>query len=1073
MLFFLSVSISMNAQPYSALLRFPTVSQTHVVFSYAGDLYSVPRSGGVAHRLTAHPGNEIFARFSPDGKSLAFSGQYDGNTEVYEMPAQGGTPKRLTITTTLGRDDLSDRMGPNNIVMTWTPDGKSVVYRSRQYSFNDFKGQLFQVDKAGGMSTQLPFSVASWCSYNTDGSKLAYNRVFREFRTWKYYRGGMADDVWVIDLKSGATENITNNEAQDIFPMWHGNKVYFTSDRDRTMNLYVYDPSNRETRKLTHFNDYDVKWPSLGPDAIVFEKGGKIFLFDLQTEKTTEINIQLNGDYDAALRKFVNAADFIGNYDISPDGSRLSFSARGEIFTVPAKEGITRRITHSSGAHDRDVCWSPDGKWLAWISDESGEDEIWIQKQDGSEPKKQLTKNGTTYKYSPVWSPDSKSLLYADRSMGLFCIELESGATRIIDRSPNWEIRSYSWSPDSKWILFTYPGGKRPSVIKTYSIDQKKTFTLTDGWYQASSAVFSPDGKYVYFVSNRDFNPTYSATEWNHAYTDMSRIYLINLQASNPSPFRLKNDEVSVPAGEEKKDTPKTGTSASTVTIDFEGMAQRTEVLPVPAGNYWSLQAVNGGVYYGYRSQGNKAKLKFFDLSDEKEKEIMDWAPNIISANQKKILVQQNGSYYVEDLPKAALKTENKADLSQLKIWVDLAAEWNQIYTESWRQMRDFFYDPAMHGVNWQAIRQKYAALLPYVRHRDDLNYLIGEMIGELNAGHAYVNGGDRTSAERINLGLLGARFSKHKDGYFRIDKVLQGANWSNTLRSPLAAPGVNAREGEFIVAVNGQDAKNITDLNQLLIGKANAIVELSISSDASGSNPRKVLVKPIKDESELYYHEWVENNRKKVEEASGGKIGYLHIPDMSPEGLNQFARYFYAQLDKEALIIDDRGNGGGNVSPMIIERLRREIAFGTSWRNATEAGTKPGELIAGPKICLIDQYSASDGDLFPYQFRFYKLGPLLGQRTWGGVVGIRGSLPFIDGGDLRKPEFGHFSHAEGKWVIEGEGVTPDVEVINDPWQEYKGVDAQLNKAIELMLEELKNRKPVNKTIPAFPDKSK
>ncbi len=1076
----LAISIGfLSAQTETGLLRFPTIHGDQVVFSYAGDLYTVAKAGGIARKLTNHEGYEMFARFSPDGNQLAFTAQYDGNTEVYLMPSQGGVPVRLTYTATLGRDDISDRMGPNNIVMTWTPDGKNIVYRSRKQSFNDFTGQLFQVSKDGGLSTELPFPRGGFCSYSEDGKKMAYNRVFREFRTWKYYRGGMADDIWIFDFQQRTTTNITNNDAQDIIPMWYEDRIYFLSDRDRTMNLFVYNMTTGDTKKVTSFTDYDIKFPSLGDDAIVFEKGGFLYYLDLATEQARKITVQIADDFLCGRNELVDASKHIVSYEISPDGKRALFWARGDIWTVPAENGITRNLTKSPGVHDRNPLWSPDGKYIAYISDQTGEDEIYIIKQDGSEVPVAITSNGDTYKYSLIWSPDSKKLMWADKKLRLQYVDIESQKITEVEQSKVGEFYSYVFSPDSKWIAFCRPVTTGMNPLCLYNLESKQTREVTDEWYGTSSPAFSENGKYLFFVSDRDFNPIYSHVEWNYAYQDMHRVYMVTLTRDTPSPFAPVNDEVTVKtedtAAKEEPKTPsgdKPGTEKKDIIVDFDGIGQRVIGLPVPAGIYRSLRSVGEKVYYGYYSSTGSRSLKFFDLKDKKETDLNFEGGFEISADNKKMLVGKGSSYFIIDLPSGPIKTDKPLDLSNMKVMVDFKSEWKQIFTESWRQMRDFFYVSNMHGVDWPAMKDKYGALLPYVNNRNDLNYLIGEMISELNVGHAYISGGDKPQPDRIQMGLLGARLSRDPSGYYKIDRILQGQNWVNTLKSPLTEVGVDVREGDYILAVNGVPTNTMNDIYTSLIGTAGKQVELTVGRKASMEESRDVIVVPVRDESQLYYYNWVQDNIRKVSEATGGEVGYIHIPDMGVEGLNEFVKYFYPQLDKKALIIDDRGNGGGNVSPMIIERLSREVTRSNMARNVQIPSQTPRQMMRGPMVMLINEYSASDGDLFPYAFKKHELGKVVGKRTWGGVVGIRGSLPFIDGGDLRKPEFASYSADDSRWIIEGIGVEPDIYVDNDPAREYDGIDDQLNKAIEVIKEELKNYKEIP-DIPAAPDKTK
>ncbi len=1074
-----------SAQDEARLLRFPAIHGDQIAFTYAGDLYTVAKTGGVARKLTNDSdGYEMFARFSPDGSNIAFTGQYDGNTEVFLIPAQGGVPKRLTYTATLGRDDISDRMGPNNIVMTWR-DNDNIVYRSRKQSFNSFKGQLFLINKEGGLSEELPLPVGGFCSYSPDKTKLAYNRVFREFRTWKYYRGGMADDIWIHDFNSQKTENLTNNPAQDIFPMWRGERIYFCSDRDRTMNLFVIDLKTKETRKLTNYTNYDVKFPSMGDAAIIYENGGYLYTFDLVTEQSSKIDISIANDFITGRNQLKDASKIINSFTISPDGKRLGFDARGDIFTVPVKSGITKDLTLSSGAHDRDVAWSPDGKYLSFVSDQTGEDEIYIINQDGSEPAVQITKNADTYKYFPMWSPDRKKLMWSDKMLRLQYVDIETKKVVTVAQTKAFEYQDYTWSPDSKWIAFTEPVQRGESKIFLYELASGTSTPVTDGWYDVGEPAFSSDGKYLFFASNRDFNPIYSWTEWNHAYNDMSNIYFVTLAKSTPSPFAYENDEVEVNEdGNSKlgKEAKKSSAEPNTkekddskhldMKVDLDGIMARTVKLPLDAGIYWGISALDGDVYYVKNKRGDQPTLCFFNLKDKKETELGEYGNYEIASSHKKMLLVKEDKYAVIDLPKSKITEKDYVDLSNMKIMVDLQAEWNQIFNESWRQMKYFFYAPNMHGLDWDVIRAKYAPLVPYVNNRNDLNYIIGEMIGELNVGHAYVSAGDKPKPERIKLGLLGATITRDKSGYYRINEILQGENWSTKNRSPLSEMGVTVAKGDFIIAVDGISTKVMNDFYQSLVNKAGVQVELTVNGKPDADGSHKTIVVPVADEADLYYYNWVQENIIKVNEATNGEVGYIHIPDMGPGGLNEFVKYFYPQLTKRALIIDDRGNGGGNVSPMIIERLKREAVI---MRMARNTDPVPGRIpfMWGPKICLIDQYSASDGDLFPYQFKQLNLGKLVGTRTWGGVIGIRGSLPFIDGGSLQKPEFANYDFRENKWAMEGVGVEPDVWVDNDPAKEYAGEDEQLNKAIELIMIELENWPKELPEVPEFPDKTK
>ena len=1034
-----SVAGSASAAPSgenARLLRFPATNSSEVVFSYAGDLWTVPIQGGEARRLTSHIGYEMLARYSPDGKTIAFTGEYDGNREVYSIPAGGGEPVRLTYTATNGRDDLGDRMGPNNMVLAWSPDGKKIVFRNR--TGDGFEGLLWTIGPEGGMPRQIPLPEGGWCSYSPDGSQLAYNRVMREFRTWKYYRGGMADDIWIYNPKQGKVTNITNNDAQDIFPMWVGEEIYFASDRDMTMNLFVYNTRTGATEKVTNFREYDVKFPSTDGKTIVFENGGWLYRLNPATKEYNKIPVTLaaEGVYGRTEYRTLKAAD-ITAVSAAPDGSRVVVTARGEVFDVPVGKGVTRNLTRSSNSNDRGAVWSPDGKWIAWISDATGETELCLYDVKAGETR-QLTDGSDTYIRTLQWAPDSKHIYYTDRKNRFVEVSPADGKRRTVMECPEAEFRGVDISPDSQWLAYTRPAANEMGIVYLRNIASGKEYPVTERWYNSGSPAFSADGKYLIFTSDRDLSPQYSRIEWNYSFQDMSGAYLALLSSRTPSPLIASDPSVSMEKADakDKKEDPAPG-------IEPEGIGGRIVKLPVKGRSFYCNEDK-----LWYLGRGG---TRVFDFKSGEDSECCDASMWPVKGS-KKALFRKGGNVFVAGIgPKVSLK--EKADLSQLSTTIDFAQEWAQLYDEVWRAFRDGYYLENMHGRDWKAVKAKYEVLLPYALTRLDVNYILGEMIGEVASGHCYVTPGEYPKPERIPMGLLGATFSKVADG-FRIDKILEGATYRPELRSPLTEPGLGVKEGDVITAIDGISLKDVDNIYKLLIGKADVLTELSVGG-------RKVVVKPIADEGPLYHYAWVLKNIRTVEKLSGGRVGYIYIPDMGPEGLSEWARYYYPQLDKEALIIDDRANGGGNISPMIIERLQRKAYRLTMRRGSSMVGTIPEGTHTGPKVLLINKYSASDGDLFPWSFKANKLGTVIGTRTWGGIVGISGPLPYVDGTDVRVPFFTNYDAATGQWMVENYGVDPDILIDNDPVKEFAGTDQQLEKAVQVALEQLKDRKPL------------
>jgi len=1083
------------------LLRFPDINRDKIAFMYGGDLWVASSSGGVARQVTSHPGRELFPKFSPDGKWLAFTGQYDGNFNVYVMPSDGGQPKQLTFYQ--GGPPLSDRMGINNEVLTWTPDSKRILFLSRRDASNGWTKREFSVSIDGGLAEPLPMTEGGLMSYSPDGSKVAYNPIFRNFRTWKRYTGGLAQFIDIYDLKNNTVDQVPHTDWTDTFPMWHGNTIYFTSDRgnEHRLNLYSYDLGSKQIEQLTHFTDFDVMWPSLGPDSIIFENGGYLYTFDLQAKQQKKLTISVPAEHDQAMKRWASATKQITDFDISPEGNRAVLAARGDVFTVPAKEGSVRNLTHTQGIRERAVSWSPDAHWIAYISDRTGEDEIYIAPQDGQGKEQQITSGYKGFKYGPAWSPDSKKIAWADKDLRLSYIDITEKKPVEVDKAKYGEILNYAWSPDSKWLAYDKPVENLFSVVYLYSLADKKITAVTSDFTNSHSPVFDPEGKYLYFLSDRDFNEVLGNIDFEFANPKTTRVYVVTLQSDEPSPFKPQSDEAGKKkdeaAGENKdakagkdesKDKDKEKEKPKDLRVDLDGIQNRVVALPTDPAVISVMAAAKGYVYFSTTPvqglsgpiPGEGSAIHAFDLKERKTKTVIEDVDKFaLSFDGSKLLYQTGEGEHKYgiidakpgDQPKK--NTDGLLNLGGMRVEVDPPQEWKNMFEEVWRQERDFFFEPSMNGVDWQKEHDKYAQLLPYVSDRYSLTYILGELIGELSNSHTYVGGGDYPDLHPVNVGLLGTDFELDtSSGMYRFKKIYPGENWDGRLRSPLTEPGVNVKEGDYLLAVNGRPLRAPQDPYELFVNTANETVMLTVNSKASEDGARTFAVKPISNEGPLRELNMVETNRKKVDAATNGRVGYVYIPDMGDEGLNEFVKQFFPQIRKEGLIVDVRYNGGGFVDQLIFERLRRILAGMDTARN-WESGTVPPIVFHGAMACITNHYAASDGDIFSYFFKYYKLGPLIGERTWGGVRGIRGQFPLMDGGFITRPEFARYD-LNSKWVVENRGVQPDVVVENRPDLVVKGQDPQLEKAIEMVMQEIqanpKKLAPRPPDLPAYPE---
>jgi tricorn protease len=1100
------------------LLRFPDIYKDKVAFVYGGDLWLASSSGGTARRITSHPGRELFPKFSPDGKWLAFTGQYDGNFNVYLMPSDGGQPKQLTFYQGSAHP-LSDRMGVLNQVIGWTPDSKNIVFLSRRDASNGWIKRPYTISVDGGLAQPMPMDEGGLLSFSSDGTKIAYNRIFRNFRQWKRYTGGMAQDITIYDLKNNVVDQvIPHTDYTDTFPMWHGNTVYFTSDRGSAhrLNLYGYDVSSKQVEQLTKFDQFDVMWPSLGPDAIVFENAGYLYKFDLQTREATKLSVSMNGDRSEAIRHWVSANKHVTDFDIAPDGKRAVIAARGEVFTVPAKEGSIRNITHSPGVREQHVSWSPNGQLIAYVSDRTGEDEIYVAPQDGLGPEQAITSGHKGFMFEPQWSPDSSKIAWGDKDCKLWYVDVKDKKPVEVDKNKYGEIVNYRWSPDSKWLVYDKNVDSGYSAVYLYGLTDRKITAVTSALTNSYSAVFDPDKRYLYFLSDRDFNEVLGNVDFEFANPKTTRVYVVTLTADEPSPFPALSDEVKVrseepvvstpvpelgkkptskqppPKKEEKEEksgqkTEQTETKAPprTFKIDLDGIQNRIVALAVPPAVIRNLDASKDAIFYSTSPiqglsgpiPGENKAIHGFDLKEHKDKVLLDGADHFaLSADGSKLLyrVDEAGGGEGEGpmgiietkLPDSPHKvSDGVLKLDSMRVEVDPPQEWKEIFNEVWRQERDYFFEESMNGVDWQKTKDQYSQLLPYVADRYSLTYIMGEMIGELSNSHTYVGGGDMPDLHPVNVGLLGADYEVDSaSGIYRIKKIFTGENWDAHTRSPLTEPGVNIKEGDYLIAINGRQLRAPQTPDELLVNTANEVVTLTVNSKPAAEGARKVVVKPIGDEYTLRELNMIETNRKKVDAASGGRIGYVYLPDMGDAGLNEFVKQYFPQIRKEGIIFDVRYNGGGFVDQLIFERLRRVLAAMSPARN-WEPGTIPSNVFHGYMACVTNHFAASDGDFFSYFFKQFKLGPLIGERTWGGVRGIRGPIPLMDGGYITRPEFSLYG-LDSKWLIENRGVQPDVVVDNPPDLVRKGQDPQLEKAIDMLMQEIKTNP---KKLPARP----
>ncbi|HUA62019.1 MAG TPA: PDZ domain-containing protein [Verrucomicrobiae bacterium] len=1095
-----AAAIGTAAEPL--LLQKPTLSKTHIVFVYAGDLWSVPRDGGDAVRITSGAGTETDPVFSPDGTRIAFTGEYDGNVDVFVVAASGGVPKRLTW------HPAPDR------VLGWTPDGKNIIFTSTRTAYSRY-GEMFTVPADGGVEEKLPLPSGNAASMSADGQSIAYEPIARAFTMWKKYRGGQTSRIWLARLSDSSVTPVPRTNSNDFNPMWAGDRVYFISDRNGAATLFYYDVKTKAVKEAIPNQGLDVKSASLGPDAIVYEQFGGISLYDLKTGKTKPVPIRVQGDFAELRPKFVNVGRTLGSPAISPNGARAVFAARGEVITVPAEKGDARDITNSPGVMERDPQWSPDGRYIAYLSDESGEYALHLHPQTfEGEVKKIELKPG--FYQALRFSPDSKKVSLVDSFQRLWYVDLET-KKQVEVAQDTYQMRAGdiagAWSPDSKWIAYSKVLPNELSAIHLYSLAEGKSTQVTDGLSDATNPVFDKDGKYLFFTASTNSGESLGLDIHAVEATATSSIYLAVLDKSLASPFAPESDEEKVAdekpdaakADAAKSDAPKPDGQAGgrgpdaarprggaaevkDIKVDLDGIDQRILSMPMPQRRYTGLQVGKAGTLLALEAPQpggggpGGVTVHRYDLKTRKSDVALSGVSSFeMSSGGDKALYRQGENWMIASLrpmangpggggaaaPPAGGNSQGALKTSGIEVQVDPVQEWKQMYHEAWRIERDWFYDRNIHGLDLKAEEKKYEPYLDSIASRNDLTYLFQEMLGNMVVSHMGTGGGDTPEVKRVQTGLLGCDY-EIAGGRYRFARVYNGENWNPQLLAPLTQPGVNVKAGEYLIEVNGREVRPPANVYSFFEGMAGKSVVLKVGADPSGAGAREVTVVPVADESRLRNLAWIEENRRKVDQLSGGKVAYIYMPDTANGGLTAFNRYFYAQIGKDAAIVDERFNGGGLLATDIAEILNRKPLSAASNRVGDPLLQPQG--IFGPKVMLINERAGSGGDAMPWYFKRAGVGKLIGTRTWGGLVGMNGAPSLMDGGFVAAPSSGIYNPITGEWEVENVGVPPDIEVEQDPALVRKGRDPQLEKAVEVVLEELKKNPPPTLRRPTFPN---
>ena len=1064
-LFHFQLSLAAEKRP---LMRFPDVHGDLIVFVYGEDIWSAPIEGGVATRLTIHDGEERFPKFSPDGRYIAFTGEYDGNADVYVMNVHGGDINRVTY-------------HPHyDEVIGWHPVKNKILYRSTRSSFNRFH-RLFLISPDGTDLEELIMHEAAQGSFSPDGRKIAYNRLAREHRTWKRYQGGTAQDIYLFDFDKNEDKNLTDFEGTDRIPMWIGDKIYFSSDRDRVLNIFSYNTKSGEIEQITKHHEYDVRRPSMGGERIVYELGGSLWLLDVATKETKQVPIEIRTDAPE-LRPYIKKVDeLITGFDCSPTGKRALIVARGEIFTVPKEEGPTRNLTNHSGSRDQHAAWSPDGKTIAYLSDKNGEYEIYMIDSKGEKEAVRLTQHKDGYRHTLRWSPDSKKIAFADQTLRCYNLEVDTKKIVEVDRAEYENvdvsldikpIYDFTWSPDSRYLAYSKMNEDLVYQVYIYSLENGTIHCISNGIFNDFQPVFSKDGKHLFLISNRRFDPTFCDFEWEMVYKEVAGIYCLTLKKDGEPflPFKSDEEEAAGEEGGTKKDEGKGDKGKKEesvkVEIDFEGITERIEALPLPRGNYRTLAVKESAIFYLNKDEGDFNRFEFrrigpmnlyrFSFDDREEETVIEGIDGYkLSADGSHIVYKKGNTIGI--IESSAKKSEGKPlDLSDLKMHIVPLAEWTQIFNEAWRMERDFYYEPNMHGIDWAAMKEKYGRLLPFVSCRQDIQYVIGELIGELSTSHTYVFGGDRRrEAERVNIGMLGVDWNiDNSSNRYRFKKIYHVPDWTREVLPPLARPGVDVEEGDYLLQVNGREVTADKNIYRYFIDLADKQVTLLVNDKPTHKGAKEFTVKPLRGEYTLRYLNWVEHNRMVAQKESNGQIGYLHLPDTYLGSSREFPKYFYSQTRKKGLIVDGRFNGGGLDPYIFLRRLSKAPL--TYWtRRYSHDQTTPEVATRAHMVCLTNRQAGSGGDMLPMEFQMRGMGPVIGTRTWGGLVGVSMWIRLIDGGGLSAPDYRIYD-LEGKWIVENVGVEPDIVIDLDPVEMARGYDAQLMKGIEVLMEKIK-----------------